>query len=145
MSNSKRKSPTAEAGANRRSDLIKSANDPSTWDRNLQERMDQPGVPRGGRNVEMVKLACDIVWAGLLTESELFDFFRNRYDSDMKDYEIRNATRWAYDVTTPRASTEMGRPLQYRKSKPSKTLIDSWKAKHNPPEEYDFDKVMLMH
>ena len=86
---------------NRRSDVINSASESSTWDRNLQDRMDQSGAPRGERNIEMVKLACDIVWAGDLTESELFDFFRSRYDSDMKDYEIRNATRWAYDVTTP--------------------------------------------
>ena len=140
--NTYKKTPSAE-GANRRSDILKSENHSSTWDRNLQDRMDQSGVPRGGRNIEMVKLACDIVWAGLLTEGELFDFFRNRYDSDLKDYEIRNATRWAYDVTTPRASTNTGRPLPYRTS-PSKTLIDSWKAKHNPQEEYDFDKVMLM-
>ena len=70
MSNDYNKKAPVEAGANRRSDLNQYGTHSSNWDRQLQDRMDQSGAPRGGRNIEMVKLACDIVWAGLLTENE---------------------------------------------------------------------------
>jgi hypothetical protein len=117
-----KKAPAAKAGANRRSDVINSASESSTWDRNLQDRMNQSGAPRGERNIEMVKLACDIVWAGDLTESELFDFLRNRYENDLKDYEIRSVLRWAYSITTPRTSKTYS--YEYRKTRPHKQLIE---------------------